>query len=721
MPIDDVLEDIQAKIKKNLPAGATISGVDFEGPQLVLYTEDPKKFADDGNIIRNLAKVLRMRIAVRPDPKVLAEPERSIGIIDGIVPKDAGITNHYFDPDSGEVIIEAEKPGLVIGKHGDTLRDITKEIGWMPKVSRTPPIKSKTVKNVRDFMRNHLRERKDILKTVGRKIHREQHHHDQWIRVTSLGGALEVGRSCYLLSTPESKVMIDCGVNIGSDENMSPYLYVPEVSDFSALDAIILTHAHMDHQGLVPMLFKYGYNGPVYCTPPTRDMTVLLQLDYIDVAEKEGKKAPYDRDMIEKELLHIIPLEYEEVTDIAPDIKLTFHNAGHILGSAISHFHIGDGLHNIVFTGDYKYERTRLFDPAVNKFPRVETVITESTYGNVNGHQPPLREAERNLQTVIKKTLERNGIALIPAFAVGRSQEVMIVLEEAIRKGIIPKVPVYLDGMIWEATAIHATHPEYLNSDLDSIEDEIVSAAHYLATRWEFNLIYDSNRSLYGIDITRQEIEDQVDQHNNLRGVREMATDRSATFNFVDLIGQLRFQQRWARTPRIPKTAVLGHSLMVANAMYLHDLDAKVSDRQIYNDYYTGLFHDLPEVLTKDVITPIKVSVSGLATLLEEYEHDLVEEKILPLIEPEWRDEFRFMVYDPFTDEDDEKFGIRNGYDLKTCDLLAAYMEAHISVCYGVSSAALRDGERDIRVKILSRDKGMDASKIIEDLEAMHI
>ena len=262
---------------------------------------------------------------------------------------------------------------------------------------------------------------------------------------------------------------------------------------------------------------------------------------------------------------------------------------------------------------------------------------------------------------------------------------------------------------------------EYLNSDLDSIEDEIVSAAHYLATRWEFNLIYDSNRSLYGIDITRQEIEDQVDQHNNLRGVREMATDRSATFNFVDLIGQLRFQQRWARTPRIPKTAVLGHSLMVANAMYLHDLDAKVSDRQIYNDYYTGLFHDLPEVLTKDVITPIKVSVSGLATLLEEYEHDLVEEKILPLIEPEWRDEFRFMVYDPFTDEDDEKFGIRNGYDLKTCDLLAAYMEAHISVCYGVSSAALRDGERDIRVKILSRDKGMDASKIIEDLEAMHI
>ncbi|MDR2943920.1 MAG: beta-CASP ribonuclease aCPSF1 [Methanosarcinales archaeon] len=465
MAIDDVLTDLQTKIEKNLPEGVTISGVNFEGPQLVLYTEEPKKFADDGNIIRNLAKALRIRIAVRPDPKVLAEPEKSIEIIHKIVPADSVISNCYFDPDSGEVIIEAEKPGLVIGKHGDTLREITKEIGWIPKVARTPPIKSKTVKNVRDFMRNNLKERKEILRDVGRKIHRECTHTDQWIRVTGLGGSLEVGRSCYLLSTPESKIMIDCGVNLGA-EDKTPYLYVPEVSNFSELDAVVLTHAHMDHQGLIPLLYKYGYNGPVYCTPPTRDMTVLLQLDYVDIASKEGKKVPYDSSTIQKELLHMIPLDYEEVTDIAPDMKLTFHNAGHIIGSAVAHFHIGDGLHNIVFTGDYKYERTRLFDPAVNRFPRVETVITEATYGNNNGYQTPLRDAEKNLQKIIRDTVNRGGAVLIPAFAVGRSQEVMIVLEEAIRKGYIPNVPVYLDGMIWEATAIHATHPEYLNSEL---------------------------------------------------------------------------------------------------------------------------------------------------------------------------------------------------------------------------------------------------------------
>jgi hypothetical protein len=170
--------------------------------------------------------------------------------------------------------------------------------------------------------------------------------------------------------------------------------------------------------------------------------------------------------MVAKTLKHTIPLDYEEVTDIAPDIKLTFHNAGHILGSAISHFHIGDGLHNVVITGDYKYEKTRLFDPAVNRFPRVETVVSEATYGNSNAFQPALKDAERHLQMVVKNTVERGGIALIPAFSVGRSQEVMIVLEESIKKGLIPEVPVYLDGMIWEATAIHATHPEYLNNDL---------------------------------------------------------------------------------------------------------------------------------------------------------------------------------------------------------------------------------------------------------------
>lgn len=258
----------------------------------------------------------------------------------------------------------------------------------------------------------------------------------------------------------------------------------------------------------------------------------------------------------------------------------------------------------------------------------------------------------------------------------------------------------------------------YLECDPDSKEDAIVRAAHYLATRWEFNLIYDSNRSLYGISNTRREIDDQIKQHEDLIGVREL---NESAFDFIDLIGQLRFQQRWARTPRIPHTTVLGHSLMVADMMYLADLDAGVSDVQVYNDFYSGLFHDLPEVLTKDVISPIKENVSGLASILEEYEHDLVESTIMPLLKEEWRDGFRMMVYEPFSDVDDPVFGIRNGTDLKTCDLLAAYMEAMISRRYGISSNTLLEGERGLRDRLVGRSGTIDVRSVISGLDSMRI
>ncbi|MDO5861797.1 MAG: HD domain-containing protein [Thermoplasmata archaeon] len=261
---------------------------------------------------------------------------------------------------------------------------------------------------------------------------------------------------------------------------------------------------------------------------------------------------------------------------------------------------------------------------------------------------------------------------------------------------------------------------DYLDSEKDSREDKVIRAAHYLATRWEFNLIYDSNRSLYGIEATRGEIDEQIYQHMDLVGVSEIMASED-TFNFIDLIGQLRFQQRWARTPRIPKTTVLGHSLMVADMMYLHDLDEGANDERVYNDFYTGLFHDLPEVLTKDVISPIKENVSGLAAILEGYERDLVESKIMPLLREDWRDGFRHMVYDPFSDIDVLGFGARNGVDLKACDLMAAYMEAFISRRYGITSNTLQEGERTIRDKLVERGSGINARELMEDLDRMRI
>jgi len=465
----ELLKDLKRRVEAIIPRGVNVSFIEFEGPELVIYTEDPKKFADNGDIIRNLAKDLRKRIVVRPDPKVLTDPETALEAINEVVPEESGVNDAYFDPDTGEVLIEADKPGLVIGKYGETLREISRNIGWTPRVVRAPPLPSATIKNIRGYLRAEKDSRKEFLRRIGQKIHRDPSARDNWIRITGLGGCREVGRSSFMLSTAETKILIDCGVNVGSDNNISPFLYIPEVSPIDSLDAVVLTHAHLDHAGLVPLLFKYGYDGPIYTTAPTRDLMVLLQLDYIDIASKEGSKAPYSSAIIRESLKHTIILNYGEVTDIAPDVKLTLHNAGHILGSAVAHFHIGQGMYNVAFTGDIKYERTLLFDPTVNAFPRVETLVMESTYGGRQDFQPSRNEAESKLQSTIKRTIERGGKVIIPAFAVGRSQEVMIVLENAVRKELLEQIPVYLDGMILEATAIHTAYPEFLNQSLRNL------------------------------------------------------------------------------------------------------------------------------------------------------------------------------------------------------------------------------------------------------------
>jgi len=465
--VERQLDDIRETIVSEVPGDITITDVTYEGPELVVYTRDPKTFASNGNLIRNLASKLRKRITVRPDPSELSPPTEAREAIRRVIPEEAGVTDLDFHEDTGEVVIEAQKPGMVIGRHGSTLREITQEVGWTPEVVRTPPIESSTVQNVRNFLKQERDERRDILERIGRQIHREEMSDDEWVRITTLGCCREVGRASFIISTPETRVLVDCGDKPGAEGEV-PYLQVPEAlgSGANSLDAVVLTHAHLDHSAFIPLLFKYGYDGPIYCTEPTRDLMGLLTLDYLDVAAKEGRAPPYESEMVREAIKHCITLEYGDVTDIAPDIKLTLHNSGHILGSAIAHFHVGDGLYNVAFSGDIHYEDTRLFNGAVNDFPRVETLVLESTYGGRNDYQTDQADSERKLKEVIRNTTENGGKVLIPAFAVGRSQEIMLVLEEAMRKGDIPRVPVHLDGMIWEATAIHTTYPEYMRDDL---------------------------------------------------------------------------------------------------------------------------------------------------------------------------------------------------------------------------------------------------------------
>ncbi|WP_409200491.1 beta-CASP ribonuclease aCPSF1 [Methanobrevibacter sp. DSM 116169] len=463
----EILEDTKKTIMKKLPDDAQVAKVEFEGPEVVIYTKNPEIITENGDLIRNLAKDIRKRIIIRSDKSVLLDPEKTIDKIHEIVPEGAEITNIYFDDITCEVVIEAKKPGLVIGKYGATSRKVVKNTGWAPKILRTPPISSEIIGKVRTILKNNSKERKKTLQELGRRIHQGTKYESDWARVTSMGGFKEVGRSCMLLQTPNSRVLLDCGVNVAApdDKGSYPYLNVPEFS-IDELDAVIISHAHLDHCGFLPYLYHYGYEGPVFCTTPTRDLMTLLQLDYIDIAHREDNPLPFNVKHVQKSIKHTITLDYGEVTDISPDIRLTFHNAGHILGSAMSHMHIGDGQHNLVYTGDFKYERSRLLEPATNRFPRAETVIMESTYGGHEDVQPSRNSAEKEMMKTIYKTLKRGGKVLVPVFAVGRAQELMVVLEEYMRHGMIDEVPIYIDGMIWEATAIHTARPEYLSKDL---------------------------------------------------------------------------------------------------------------------------------------------------------------------------------------------------------------------------------------------------------------
>jgi len=468
MTVDDVLREIRGKIRGSIPPSIDISDVEFEGALLVIYSKTPDRFAKSRDLVKNLAKTLQKRIVIRPDPSVLTDMELAEKKIKQIIPKEAEITDIFFQPDMGEVTIEALKPGAAIGKEGQILNEIKKKIYWTPTIIRAPPIQSKTVKEIRGYLRSMSDERKDILQKIGRKLHRGVSEGEKFIRMTALGGFREVGRSCAMLHTQDSKILVDCGIDVSSDSNGSPYIHLPEVLPLESLDAVVVTHSHLDHSGLVPLLYKYGFEGPVYCTPPTRDMMTLLQMDYLKVAAADGKKVPYSSEHIRSVIKHCIVMGYGDTTDITPDIRLTFHNAGHILGSSICHFHIGEGLYNIAFSGDIKYERTWLFNPAVNHFPRVEALIVESTYGGREDYQPSRKEATDRLKDIIVQSMKKKGKVLIPVFAVGRSQEVMIVIENLVKTKEIPKVNVYLDGMIWEATAIHTAYPEYLNNKLRS-------------------------------------------------------------------------------------------------------------------------------------------------------------------------------------------------------------------------------------------------------------
>jgi KH/beta-lactamase-domain protein len=468
---------LMSAILNNIPAEAGITRIEYEGPRIALYTRNPAFLHKNSYVVSEIVNSLKKRVVTRTE-KAIRKPENEARqALDALIPHEAGATSYFFDDALGEITIETAFPKALSQEAGFDLGVAMEQTGWKVKVRKAPHIPSTAIQNVYYAWKTGSDVREKFYRDLGEAIFRPRLTSTEHVTIKTLGAFQEVGRSCILVETAESKVLLDCGIHPGARNAWDAYprLDWADVSP-ADIDAIVISHAHLDHMGFVPAMFKYGYDGPIYCTEPTLPLMTLLQNDFVKIAQIEGGRLIYDQKDIRNTVQHTITLPYSTVTDISPDIKLVFNNAGHILGSATIHLHVGEGAHNIVYTGDYKYGRTQLFDSATWNYPRVETLITESTYGAKEDIMPVREEVEMSFVNAINSVLQTGGKVLIPTPAVGRAQEILLVLDQYMRNKVLVEAPVFMEGMISEATAVHVAFADYLSRELRSkILDEGVN------------------------------------------------------------------------------------------------------------------------------------------------------------------------------------------------------------------------------------------------------
>ena len=460
-------QNIMTIILQSIPKEADVTKIDYEGPRIAIYTRKPRYLMEHNEIISNMVNLIKKRIVIRTEESIRKSQEEARKLISELVPKEADLCSTFFDTATGEVSIEVKRPWLLQNSESFNHADVVEKSGWRLRIRKATTIPSQTIQMINYNLKLASSERSKHLKQTGEQIFRTKLSQKSEVSLLTLGGFGQVGRSCMLLTTTDSKILIDCGINPGARSSMEAFPRLDWANiTLDDLNAVVIGHAHLDHTGFLPVLCKYGYKGPIYCTEPTLPMMNLIQLDAIKVAAAQGRVPLYAEKDVKQIMKQTITLPYGTVTDISPDIKLVLSNAGHILGSATCHFHVGNGDHNFVYTGDLKYGRTTLFESAVSNYPRVETLLIESTYGAKEDIMPTRFEVESAFINSVNTTLKDGGKVLIPIPAVGRAQELLMVIDQYMKAGKLMESPVFMEGMILEATSIHEAYPEYLARDL---------------------------------------------------------------------------------------------------------------------------------------------------------------------------------------------------------------------------------------------------------------
>lgn len=277
------------------------------------------------------------------------------------------------------------------------------------------------------------------------------------MKLTFYGGASEVGRLCILLEDNQKNLLMDCGIKLG-EQTEYPLL---DQESLKKIRNITISHAHMDHCGYLPHIYNKGGRPKVFLTKPTRDLMGVLLADYQRIQKEKAEKPLFTTKDVNLAMQEAKIVEYDE--QFSADFKVTFRPAGHILGSALTL--VEHENRRILFSGDICMRKTRILDPCIRDLS-ADTLLVESTYGSKTDLIPSYRESYAKMVNIINQTLKGGGHVLIPSFAVGRAQEVLLALDDYMRSGIIIQAKIYVDGMIGKAMKIYRHNAYYANDDI---------------------------------------------------------------------------------------------------------------------------------------------------------------------------------------------------------------------------------------------------------------